>query len=238
MDTLQFYYQSKTNVQTNTVIGYEILLRNKEVNPYYPSFDMDTITADQEKHALFLEWFEIELKSQFQKFPNTMFSINLSPRQLLHPETHLFLTHMLHYRKNLIIEITEELITFFSTTNYHTIKEVEDKLCHSLSLIKEKGYKISLDDVGSGCNSLERVESYLSYIDQIKHSLVKNRCSDVKDETTQLFLKAWSSFAKKHHIELVVEGIEDKETMSFLSEQGIFLQQGYYLGKPCKYINY
>ena len=200
MDTLQFYYQSKTNVQTNTVIGYEILLRNKEVNPYYPSFDMDTITADQ--------------------------------------ETHLFLTHMLHHRKQLIIEITEELITFFSKTNYHTIKEVEDKLCHSLSLIKEKGYKISLDDVGSGCNSLERVESYLSYIDQIKHSLVKNRCSDVKDETTQLFLKAWSSFAKKHHIELVVEGIEDKETMSFLSEQGIFLQQGYYLGKPCKYINY
>lgn len=195
--SFQFYYQSKTNVQTNKVIGYERLLRNKEVNPYYPSFDMDIITADQEKHALFLEWFKIELKNQFQKFPNTMFSINLSPRQLLYPETLLFLTYMLHYRKHCIIEITEELIIFFSKTNYHTIKKFEDKLCHSLSLIKEKGYKIFLDDVGSGCNSFERVKSYLSYINQIKHFLIKNSYSDIKDETAQLFLKAWSSFAKK-----------------------------------------
>lgn len=103
-------------------------------------------------------------------------------------------------------------------------------------MIKEKGYTIALDDVGPGRNSLEKVKNYLIYIDQIKYSLVRYICKDIQDETNQLFLKAWNSFAKKNHLQFIVEGIEDEQTMEFLREQGIYLQQGYYFGKPSKNI--
>jgi EAL domain-containing protein (putative c-di-GMP-specific phosphodiesterase class I) len=95
-----------------------------------------------------------------------------------------------------------------------------------------------LVDVGAGRNSLETVESYLEYIDQIKFSLIKYESKVVEDETIQLFLRSWNSFAKKNHLELIVEGIENKQTMIFLKSHGIYLQQGYFFGKPCKYINY
>lgn len=173
IDKFQLYFQPKVNVQTDCIIGYEVLLRNKEPLPYFPEDEFKEIIENQKKHALFLIWFESELIKKINLFPRVYFSINFTPRQLLYPEMHTFLTNLITFREYIIIELTEDKILYFCPLKYNNNELIEKQLCKSLSFIKKIRYKISLDDVGSGRNSLETVESYLEYIDQIKFSLVK-----------------------------------------------------------------
>jgi EAL domain-containing protein (putative c-di-GMP-specific phosphodiesterase class I) len=234
MDDFQLHFQPKVNVQNNQVLGYEVLLRNTQHCPCYPASDMEDIINNRKKHALFLTWFQKELTEIVRLYTKLNFSINLAPKQLLYRETHLFLSAMQPFKKQLIIEITEAPILFVETAHFSNVKMIDSYLDCALSSIKEKGYSLSLDDVGSGRNSLEQVLKYVKHISQIKFSLVKYAHKGMDDETTKLFLKAWKNFAESYQLELVIEGIEDQLTSNAFKEQGILLQQGYHFGKPSK----
>lgn len=236
MDMFQFHFQPKVDVKSKQILGYEILLRNKMQSPYYPASIMEEIINCQKKHALFLQWFQKELTELVKMFPTVKFSINLAPKQLLYNETHLFLTAMKSFRDQLTIEITEAPIFFVESADFTTIEMVENSLEKAILSIKEKGYTLSLDDIGSGRNSLEQVLTYSKHIDQIKFSLIKCIHRGLDDETSYLFLKAWKSFAEAHQLELIIEGIEDQVTSDGIKEQGVHLQQGYHFGKPSKTI--
>ena len=236
MDVFQFHFQPKVDVQNNHILGYEILLRNKLQSPYYPASVMEEIINNQQKHALFLEWFQKELTELVKLFPTVNFSINLAPKQLLYRETHLFLSAMQPFRDQLTIEITESPILFVEKSEFLDAEMIDGYLKNALLSIKEKGYALSLDDVGSGRNSLEQVLKYAEYIDQIKFSLIKCIHRGLDDESCQLFLKAWKNFAEMNQLELVIEGIEDQMTSDDFKELGIHLQQGYHFGKPSKNI--
>lgn len=236
MDEFQFYFQPKVDVRLNRVVGYEILLRNKEQNPYYPVGKMANILKNQEEHYYFLKWFQEEMVHLLYSAPTEKFSINFAPNQLLYPETHIFLTNMQQFAKQLIIEITEEAPLFAASIDNVDALTIDQQLQSAFSLIKEKGYHIALDDVGSGKNSLDEVLKYTSYLNQIKFSIVKCDKKDLNEETLNLFLTAWQQFSEDYHLDFIVEGIEDQETSDRLKEQGIFIQQGYYFGKPSKSI--
>lgn len=235
MDGFQIYFQPKVDVQHDQLIGYEILLRNKEQNPYYPALKMANILQNQEEHTPFLKWFQEELVQLLSSAPTEKFSINFAPNQLLYPETHAFFANMQQYTKQLIIEITEEAPLFAASNGDVNVLTIDQQLKSAFSLIKEKGYCIALDDVGSGKNSLDEVLKYTPYLDQIKFSLVKCAKKDLNEETLSLFLSAWQQFSEDYHLDFIVEGIEDLATSDGLKEQGIFIQQGYYFGKPAKW---
>ena len=236
MNVFQFHFQPKVDVQNDHILGYEILLRNKLQCPYYPAILMEEIINNHQKHTLFLEWFQEELTELVLLFPTINFSINLAPKQLLYKETHLFLSAMQSFRDQLTIEITEVPILFVESAEFLDAEMIDKKLRSAMLSIKEKGYVISLDDVGSGQNSLEQALKYTEYINQIKFSLVKCVHRGLDEKTCKLFLKAWRNFAETYQLELIIEGIENQVTSDDLKEQGIHLQQGYHFGKPSKNI--
>lgn len=236
MDEFQFHFQPKVDVQNNRVIGYEILLRNKEQNPHYPAAKMEKIIHSKKEHSHFLNWFQEELVRLVQLFPTVQFSINFAPRQLFYPETTDFFTTMQPYAKQLAIEITEDAPLFAASTENVDSLTIDQQLQSIFASIKAKGYCIALDDVGSGKNSLDEVLKYTPYLDQIKFSIVKCTKKDIKEETLHLFLGAWQRFSEDYHLDFIVEGIEDQVTSEGLKEQGIVLQQGYHFGKPSKCI--
>lgn len=236
MDEFQFHFQPKVDAQNNQILGYEILLRNKMEHPYYPASAMEEIINDQQKHTLFIKWFQKELTELVILFPMINFSINLAPKQLLYKETHLFLSEMQSFQKQLIIEITEAHILFVKSSEFLDNEMVDGYLERAILSIKEKGYTLSLDDVGSGRNSLDQVLKYAEYINQIKFSLIKCIHRGMSEEACQFFLTAWKGFAEAYQLELVIEGIEDQLTSECVKEQGICLQQGYHFGKPSKNI--
>lgn len=228
---LQLYYQPKINVDSNEIIGYEILLRNIDHPPYYPAAKMEKIYHNREKHSHFLVWLKKELTRVLVENPSSSLSINFSPRQLLYPETKQFFSEMRKFCDQLIVEITEDPI-LLDITEEISGKSIEDSFIAALAFIKELGYNISLDDVGTGQNSFERALEYVPYLSQIKFSIVKCLKHNASLEMIDYFLKAWHQFARENHLEIVIEGIEDQETSKMLVEKGMLLQQGYYFGKP------
>lgn len=228
---LQLYYQPKINVDSNEIIGYEILLRNIDHPPYYPAAKMEKIYHNREKHSHFLVWLKKELTRVLVENPSNSLSINFSPRQLLYPETKQFFSEMRKFCDQLILEITEDPI-LLDITEEISGKSIEDSIIAALAFIKELGYNISLDDVGTGQNSFERALEYVPYLNQIKFSIVKCLKYNASLEMIDYFLKAWHQFARENHLEIVIEGIEDQETSKMLVEKGMLLQQGYYFGKP------
>lgn len=228
---LQLYYQPKIDVFANEIVGYEILLRNKDHLPYYPAAKMEKIYHNREIHSHFLVWLKKELTRVLQEYPSNSLSVNFSPRQLLYPETKQFFSEMRKFCDQLIVEITEDPI-LLDITEEISGKSIEDSVIAVLAFIKELGYKISLDDVGTGQNSFERALEYVPYLNQIKFSIVKCLKHNASLEMIDYFLKAWHQFARENHLEIVIEGIEDQETSKMLVEKGMLLQQGYYFGKP------
>lgn len=228
---LQLYYQPKINVDSNEIIGYEILLRNIDHPPYYPAAKMEKIYHNREKHSHFLVWLKKELTRVLVENPSNSLSINFSPRQLLYPETKQFFSEMRKFCDQLIVEITEDPI-LLDITEEISGKSIEDSIIAALAFIKELGYNISLDDVGTGQNSFERALEYVPYLSQIKFSIVKCLKHNASLEMIDYFLKAWHQFARENHLEIVIEGIEDQEMSKMLVEKGMLLQQGYYFGKP------
>ncbi len=234
MNEFQLYFQPKVDMQDNRIIGYEILLRNKETNPFYPAQKMEEIIYNKEKHSLYLNWFQEELEQLVQLFPTVIFSINFAPKQLFYPETHAFFTKLQPYAEQLIIEITEDVPLFVASIENMNSSIIEQRLQSIFTSIKEKGYDIALDDVGSGKNSLDEVLKYTSYLKQIKFSIVKCNKKNLKEETMHLFLGAWQKIAEDYELDFVIEGIENQQISETFNEQGIFLQQGYHFGKPSK----
>ncbi|MBM6613298.1 EAL domain-containing protein [Desemzia sp. RIT804] len=228
---LQLYFQPKIDVGTNVTIGYEILLRNKDYPPYYPAVKMEEVYYNEEQHTLFLEWLQKDITRVLKKYPEISLSVNFSPRQLLYSETKQFFRAMKQFADQLIVEITEDSI-FLEVTEEKKIKHIEKEIEDTLAFIKEQGYLISLDDVGTGRNSFERALEYASYLSQIKFSIVKCVRQNASPEMIDFFLKAWHRFAIENQIDIVVEGIEDKDMSEKLVKDGLILQQGYYFGKP------
>lgn len=228
---LQLYFQPKIDVNDESIIGYEILLRNKERPPFYPSAKMENVFHDQVKHACFLKWMQQKLYQLLEAHPTVSLSINFAPQQLLYPETKVFLEEMKVYSNQLVIEITEEM-PLLDTTDHMSGQQFEEEISLMLAFIQTQGYLISLDDVGTGQNSLERALSYAPFLNQIKFSIIKYIRQNASVEMIDAFLEAWHQFAKDHHLDVVVEGIEDEETSEKLKSAGLNLQQGYYFGKP------
>lgn len=236
MEDLQFHFQAKVDVQNKRLIGYEVLLRNNEQNPYYPAAKMAEVIHDRKEHSLFLKWFQEELMRLVVLCPTAQFSINFAPKQLFYPETHVFFTEMQPYAKQLTIEITEDAPFFTASNDTINSLTIDQHFLSIFASIKEKGYCIALDDVGSGRNSLEEVLKYTPYLDQIKFSMVNCSKKKLNEATLQLFLHAWKRFSEDYHLDFIIEGVEDQEMSDELKEQGMFLQQGYYFGKPSKCI--
>ncbi|MGY0401968.1 EAL domain-containing protein [Carnobacterium jeotgali] len=232
MNEFQLYFQPKVDMQDNRIIGYEILLRNKEANPFYPAQRMEEIIYNKEEHGLYLNWFQEELEQLVQLFPTVIFSINFAPKQLFYPETYAFFTKLQPYAEQLIIEITEDVPLFFAPIENMNSSIIEQHMHSIFNSIKEKGYNIALDDVGSGKNSLDEVLKYTSYLKQIKFSIVKCNKKNLKEETMNLFLEAWQRMAEDHQLDFIIEGIESQQISEDFKERGIFMQQGYHFGRP------
>jgi diguanylate cyclase (GGDEF)-like protein len=149
-------------------------------------------------------------------------SINLSPRLFLCKQKELdnWLDKIKQFSKHspVTIEITERLFS-----------EDSDKAMKILSVLKEYGVKIALDDFGTGYSSLNYLVKFPVDFIKIDRSFVKDIGIEKSAET---LIKTMLVMAKKLQIEVVAEGIETKEQLKFLQENGCDYAQGYYFAKP------
>ncbi|MCF0130395.1 MAG: EAL domain-containing protein, partial [Pseudobutyrivibrio sp.] len=98
----------------------------------------------------------------------------------------------------------------------------------NLSLLREEGYHLILDDFGSGYSNLQRLVT--SEFDMIKFDkeMTQRTCDDYKLHD---FFERMQNIFHSMGAKVVAEGVETKEQFEYLRSIGCDYIQGYYFSK-------
>ncbi|GKU83199.1 hypothetical protein NCCP28_25950 [Niallia sp. NCCP-28] len=99
----------------------------------------------------------------------------------------------------------------------------------NLRALREKGFRIAVDDTGSGYASLHSINEIMPDIIKIDRSVIQNID---KSSVKESMLKGILLIAKEIGSVVVAEGIENEEEASVLSRYNVDLAQGYFYGRP------
>ena len=121
--------------------------------------------------------------------------------------------------KNIIVEITEQ-----------DIAEGTDHFKDALEKLRQLGFKVWIDDFGSGYSSLNVLSRYK--VDRIKFDMDLITHLDDNNGANRKILSAMIEVCGDLGIKTLAEGVENEEQFDFLKEVGCDLAQGFYFYKP------
>ncbi len=149
-------------------------------------------------------------------------SVNISPREFNRNEFLSELQTILHETRtsarHLMLELTENMFISDVDATY-------DKMID----LKSLGIDFSLDDFGTGYSSL----MYLKRLplDQLKidQSFVRDIHTNISDA---MIVETIIAMSRHLNLEVIAEGVETEQELTFLQNKGCQLFQGYYFSKP------
>lgn len=98
-----------------------------------------------------------------------------------------------------------------------------------LQQFKDKGFKISIDDYGTGYSSLAQLKQLPVHELKIDKSFVQKL---KEDEDDRIIVRSTIELAHNMGLSVVAEGIEDEYSLNWLTEYGCELAQGFYISRP------
>ncbi len=219
------YYQPKVNSRTNNLCGAEALvrwIRNGELIPpgkFIPIMETKDLMCDMDFYMLRHVCADIGQWIEKGLVPPTV-SVNFSRRNLSNPNLAAEIDAVVqqyHVPKKMIeIEITETIDEF----PISVLKGFVDDL-HKL------GYKVAVDDFGSGSSSLSLLREVTFDTLKIDKGFVDKAYA--KDLA---ILSYMIKLAKAIGAETLAEGVEQREQVDTLLSLGCEIIQGYYFDKP------
>lgn len=119
---------------------------------------------------------------------------------------------------SIVIEITERS----NLCNFNTFSQ-------SIKRYKEAGFKIALDDIGSGFSELDCVSKIGPDFVKIDNILINGMDQDAKkQDTVQSIIKLSEITGSK----IIAEGVESEKELLELLKLGVYAAQGKYFGTP------
>lgn len=216
------HYQSILDSTTQKIKYYEALLRikTKDNKIIYPNKILPIVQGTFICRNLTKQ----VLKNCYKKlneFKSIKLTVNLTPNDITSDN---ILNLLKTFAKNSDISnrLALEIVETEEINNYEQIKE------HLLEL-KQLGYKIIIDDFGSGYSNF-------IYLTEIKTDFIKidgriiNKILD--DYTSYLVVKNIVNFAKEANIKIVAEFVSSKELYDKVKELKIDFVQGFLFSKP------
>ena len=149
-------------------------------------------------------------------------SVNLSRIDALDPALeqtldNLMKEYSLEYRY-LHLEVTESAYT-----------EDADQLRRVIQRLRGKGYKVEMDDFGSGYSSLNMLSEIPLDVLKLDMRFIRNLRTNAK--SLQL-MKLIVDIARYLNVPVVAEGVEKEDQLRPLKEIGCDMVQGYYFSRP------
>jgi len=119
--------------------------------------------------------------------------------------------------RNFVIELTERY-------NIHR----EDSLKRNLNYLRDLGFRVAIDDIGSGYSDLDSIIEFRPEFLKISNRIVKDISTNIlKQKVVTLLLELSRGLAYT-----IAEGIETLEDFQMLRSLGVQLGQGFLLAKP------
>lgn len=225
----KLWVQPKFDAHTEKVVGVEALVRwIKEDGTIIPPSEFIHVFEEDGLIVLLDEYIFCNVCERLQKMQKKgtklyPISVNISRATLSHRDTiEKYANIVKDY--GIPIEYVPLEITETTRTRDFEIKELTEQL-------KNAGFKIHMDDFGSGLSSLESL-NILPY-DVVK--LDKSLIDYIGTSSGNELLRHCIELAHFKELKVVAEGVETKEQLDFLKTLNCDYIQGYYFSKPLSY---
>ena len=224
------YYQPKFDIQDDKphLRSAEALIRWKHpelgmVSPgaFIPLFESNGLIQKLDRYV----WEEAagQIRKWKEKFGISIpVSVNVSRIDIYDPELENRLIGLVEKNdlscEELMLEITESAYS----DNANGLIEVVNHL-------RDRGFKIEMDDFGSGYSSLNMLTTIPIDVLKLDMKFVRNMH---KDDKSLKLVELIVDISKFFGVPLVAEGVEDEAQYKTLKEMGCEVIQGYYFSKP------
>ena len=223
---LTAFYQPQYDALTSQLKGAEALVRwiKPDGSIIPPCYFIPV--AEESGLIMDIDWYVTELACKTLEKQNTMpqfpISVNFSRRHIQEENFAEHLSELLDKydlpHPLLEVEITESAMV-----------GNEEKLLVWIESIRNAGFRVAIDDFGSGLSSLQFVKDIPADVLKIDKSLLSHNCEDEKE---RIVLESIFSFAHRLHMKTVAEGVETKEQLAFLRTCDCYKIQGFLFAKP------
>lgn len=224
---LAMHYQPQVSLESGKIVGVEALMRWKHPERGWVSPETFIPIAEHSDliHSLG-EWAFLEACRQLKYWGNhaagLRMAVNVSARQFRSPGFTEIVAHAIETSgvdpSCLELELTESVL-------------VDDRgeTARVLDNLKTVGVKVAVDDFGTGYSSL----SYLSRLPidclKIDRAFLQHIPGERHDTA---IVQAIISLAHSMELDVIAEGIENREQLLFLHDHGCLEGQGFFFGKP------
>ncbi|MDX8388723.1 MAG: EAL domain-containing protein [Ghiorsea sp.] len=219
-------YQPKMSVQGEEKISsVEALIRWEKDGKIISPVDFIPLAEANGLIIPVSNWVMKEASETFQKKfsqSNIPVAINLSASHFHHPDLIPVFQDILAQSnvssESIELEITEG-----------TIMDNVDHAISTMKKLRDLGFKLSLDDFGTGYSSLSYLKKFPLNTLKIDRSFITDMHKDKKDLA---IVNAVITLAHQLGLDVVAEGVEEKEQLNFLRDAGCDIIQGYYYSPP------
>lgn len=221
----RMHYQPVVSIPSGGFVGAEALIRwtrrnGQHMNPgvFIPVAERAGIIGDVTQQVI--DMVARDVGRLVQELPHTHIAINLAPSDIDSPHTQVWLTSMVQNAgvgtENVMVEITER-----GVIEPRNAKE-------KLGAIRTKGFRLAVDDFGTGQSSLSQIATHNFDYLKIDKSFVDVICTDTMSSKVAFNV---ISLAKSLGMQMIAEGVETKEQAAVLQRAGVQYAQGWLFAK-------
>jgi len=226
-DSLALHFQPQIDLQTQTLIGAEVLIRwTHSEHGFIPPDEFIPLAERTGVIHPLTYWI---CRNAFQALNQLLednidltLSINISACNLQDSgfkDNVMSLSNIYKIpSENVILELTETAVMINP-----------DEAMRIIQALSNEGIKLSIDDFGTGYSSM----SYLKQLPvkelKIDRSFVMDMVTNKDDET---IVTTILQMGHNLGLEVVAEGIEDEPTLALLTDLGCDIAQGYFIARP------
>ena len=221
-EQFELFYQPIVRAEDQALVCFEALIRwNHPVEGRVPPSEFIPIAEEMGLMGAIGNWVLHTACSEAAKWPNSIsVAVNISVSQIrngsLLPSVRRALEASGLAPHRLEIELTETLLLQNSELTIAT-----------LQALRHMGVRVSLDDFGTGFNSL-------NYLRCFPFDKLKIDQSFVRDESTvcDAIVRAVSELGRTLILSIVAEGVETPDQFEKVRKLGCTEVQGYHVGRP------
>ncbi len=219
----ELFFQAKVNTQTGTIYGAELLARwnHPSKGLLFPDSFVDVSTNIGLSHNFTVLALHTACKfiQTHQDIFKGKLAININSKELLSPS------------------FEEEVIEIISSYNISPsqieLEILEDEIIKDFDLVVSKikklqefGLEFSIDDFGTGYSSITYLKKLPVNTLKIDRDFLLHN-----DKHSYELIIVIIQMAKIFNMNIVVEGVESQEQLSFISKYGADVYQGFYFSK-------
>ncbi len=206
-------FQPILDARTREIRGYEALVRSDHAELNGPERLLAAVRQLGRENELAHSVRNLVAKSIESAPADAMIFVNANPSDLCDPQMLDGSEALARHAERIVIEITER-------ESLGTIDDFESRIVQ----LRSHGYRIAVDDVGSGYSGLGSVALILP--DMVKIDMELVRGAD-RSPTKQCLIRAMVDMCRDLNIKTIAEGVETQQECSVVVDAGCDYLQGF-----------